>query len=152
MVKPQRKSIDLSLKSVFLDVEEPFAACNVCPVSIQEIFGQTQGSDYWQLIHWKPILNVRWIVYNQNLSKACESSFSKWTTTFKTKYAWHQKKNLKAHAISCGHAKFCCVTMSNILREKTLKQLESVRDKSEEVKRHEWKNVQSLMVTVLCLL
>ena len=29
-----------------------------------------------------------------------------------------KKKNLKAHAISCGHAKFCCVTMSNILREK----------------------------------
>ena len=48
-----------------------------------------------------------------------------------------KKKNLKAHAISCGHAKFCYVTMSNILREKTLKQLESVRDKSEEVKRHE---------------
>ena len=63
-----------------------------------------------------------------------------------------KKKNLKAHAISCGHAKFCYVTMSNILREKTLKQLESVRDKSEEVKRHEWKNVQSLIVTVLCLL
>ena len=30
-------------KIVFLDVEQPFAACNVCPVSIQEIFGQTQG-------------------------------------------------------------------------------------------------------------
>ena len=30
MVEPQQKSIDLSLKSVFLDVEQPFAACNAC--------------------------------------------------------------------------------------------------------------------------
>ena len=27
-------------------------SCNVCPVAIPEICAQTQGSDYWQLIHW----------------------------------------------------------------------------------------------------
>ena len=26
------------------------ASCNVCPVAIPEIFAQTEGSDYWQLI------------------------------------------------------------------------------------------------------
>ena len=62
------------------------------------------------------------------------------------------KKNLTAHAISCGHAKFCCVRMSSILRAKTLKQPASARDKSEEVEIHGWKNAQSLIVTVLCLL
>ena len=46
------------------------------------------------------------------------------------------KRKLTAHAISCGHAKFCCVTMSNILRAKTLKQQASARDKREELKRH----------------
>ena len=46
------------------------------------------------------------------------------------------KRKLTAHAISCGHAKFCFVTMSNILRAKTLKQQASARDKREELKRH----------------
>ena len=52
-----------------------------------------------------------------------------------------------AHAISCGHAKFCCVTMLSILRAKTLKQQASALDESEEVKRHGWKNAHSLIVT-----
>ena len=50
------------------------------------------------------------------------------------------KRKLTAHAISCGHVKFCCVTMSSILRAKTLKQRASARDESKEVKRHGRKN------------
>ena len=46
------------------------------------------------------------------------------------------KRKLTAHAISCGHVKFSCVTMSSILRAKTLKQQASARDKREELKRH----------------
>ena len=38
------------------------------------------------------------------------------------------KKNLTAHAISCG--KFYCVTMSSILRAKTLKQQASKETKA----------------------
>ena len=61
------------------------------------------------------------------------------------------KRKLTAHAISCGHVKFCCVTMSSILRAKTLKQRASARDESKEVKTHGRKNAQCLIVTVLCL-
>ena len=32
------------------------ASCSVCHVAIPEIFAQTQGSDYWQLIHFEQSL------------------------------------------------------------------------------------------------
>ena len=89
-------------------------------------------------------------------TKACESLFWKCEPQhFKQSLrdpSMRDIKNLTAHAISCGHAKFCCVTMSSILWAKTLKQAASARDKSEEVEIHGWKNAQSLIVTVLCLL
>ena len=53
----QRKSVDLSPKSFFWTSKQPFAkyfllaSRSVSPVAIPEIFAQTQGSDYWQLIH-----------------------------------------------------------------------------------------------------
>ena len=49
-------------KIVFFASKQPFAvhfslaSCNVCHVAIPEIFAQTQGSDYWQLIHYKQSL------------------------------------------------------------------------------------------------
>ena len=57
IIKLRRKSVNLSPKSFFWTSKQPFAlyfflaTCNICPVAIPEIFG-TQGSDYWQLIHW----------------------------------------------------------------------------------------------------
>ena len=57
LMKERRKSDNLSLKSFIWMSEKPFAihflqvSCNVCPVAIPEICAQTQGSDYWQLIH-----------------------------------------------------------------------------------------------------
>ena len=56
MIKLPRKSVDLSPKSFFWTSKQPFAiyflltTCTVGPVAIPEIFSQTQGSDYWQLI------------------------------------------------------------------------------------------------------
>ena len=35
-----------------MHVGQEAMSCNVCPVAIPEICAQTQGSDYWQLIHW----------------------------------------------------------------------------------------------------
>ena len=55
--KKAAKSDNLSPKSFFLTSEQTsaihflLASCNVCPVAIPEIFAQTQGSDYWQLIY-----------------------------------------------------------------------------------------------------
>ena len=57
ITKLRRKSHNLSQKSLFWTSKEPFAirsfvtSYNVCPVAIPELFAQTQGSDYWQLIH-----------------------------------------------------------------------------------------------------
>ena len=48
----------ISRQNRFLDVETAFrhtfflASCNVCPMVIPEIFVQTQGSDYWRVIHF----------------------------------------------------------------------------------------------------
>ena len=58
VIKLRRRSVDLSPKSFFWSSKQPFAiyflltSCNVCPVAISEIFAQTQGSYYWQLIHY----------------------------------------------------------------------------------------------------
>ena len=57
MIKLRRKSYNLSQKSLFWTSKQPLAirsfiaSYNVCPVAISELFAQTQGSDYWQLIH-----------------------------------------------------------------------------------------------------
>ena len=57
IIKLRRKSHNLSQKSLFWTSKGPFAirsfiaSYNVCPVAIPELFAQTQGSDYWQLIH-----------------------------------------------------------------------------------------------------
>ena len=57
LIKQRRKSDNLSPKSFFRTSKQPFvihfflASCNVCPVGIPQISAQTQGSDYWQLIH-----------------------------------------------------------------------------------------------------
>ena len=51
------KSDSLSPKSFFWTSKQPFAihfflaSCNVCHMAIPEISAQTQGSNYWQLIH-----------------------------------------------------------------------------------------------------
>ena len=57
IMKLRRKSYNLSQSSLFLDVKRTFrhtffiASYDVCLVAIPELFEQTQGSDYWQLIH-----------------------------------------------------------------------------------------------------
>ena len=58
MIKLRRKSHNLSQKSLFWTSKQPLAlrsfiaSYDVCPVAIPELFAQTQGSDYWQLIHY----------------------------------------------------------------------------------------------------
>ena len=48
----------------FLTSKQPFVeyfflvSCNVCLLAIPEIFAQTQGSDYWQLIHWHIMTSI----------------------------------------------------------------------------------------------
>ena len=60
--KTAAKKRCLSPKLFFFALKQPFAvhfslaSCNVCHVAIPEIFAQTQGSDYWQLIHYKQSL------------------------------------------------------------------------------------------------
>ena len=56
MIKLWRKSHNLSQKLRYWVSKQPFALCsfkasyNVCPVAIPELFLQTQGSNYWQLM------------------------------------------------------------------------------------------------------
>ena len=68
MIKLRQKALISPQNKVFMTSKQPFtihfilASCNVCPVGKEnpdigifvdfpEIFAQTQGSDYWQLIH-----------------------------------------------------------------------------------------------------
>ena len=56
MIKLRRKSHNLSQTLLYWASKQPFALCsfkasyNVCPVAIPELFSQTQGSNYWQLM------------------------------------------------------------------------------------------------------
>ena len=58
IIKLRRKSHNLSQKSLFWTSIEPFAirsfiaSYNVFPLAIPELFARTQGSDYWQLVHY----------------------------------------------------------------------------------------------------
>ena len=77
------KSFSESLSKLFLWIsKQPFiihfflASCNVCPMVIPEILLQTQGADYWQLIHIKSALNTtsqkstqrRWKAHIKNIT------------------------------------------------------------------------------------
>lgn len=54
--------LSLSPKLFLWTSKQPFikqfflASCNVCPMVIPNIFAQTQGADYWKLIHIKSAL------------------------------------------------------------------------------------------------
>ena len=56
--------LNLSPKLFLWTLKQPFikhfylASCNVCRMVIPEIFAQTQGAEYWQLIHIKSALNT----------------------------------------------------------------------------------------------
>ena len=56
MIKLRRKSHNLSQTLLYWASKQPFALCsfkasyNVCPMAIPELFSQTQGSNYWQLM------------------------------------------------------------------------------------------------------
>ena len=51
IMKLRRKSHNLSQSSLLLDVKRTFRHTFLSLVAIPELFEQTQGSDYWQLIH-----------------------------------------------------------------------------------------------------
>lgn len=68
--------LNLSPKLFLWTLKQPFikhfylASCNVCPMVIPEIFAQTQGSEYWQLIHIKSALQHitrRWKAHIKNI-------------------------------------------------------------------------------------
>lgn len=56
--------LNLSPKLFLWTSKQPFikhfflASCNVCPMVIPKIFAQTQGADYWKLIHIKSALQL----------------------------------------------------------------------------------------------
>ena len=51
IMKLRRKSHNLSQSSLLLDVKRTFRHTFLSLLAIPELFEQTQGSDYWQLIH-----------------------------------------------------------------------------------------------------
>ena len=51
IMKLRLKSHNLSQSSLLLDVKRTFRHTFLSLVAIPELFEQTQGSDYWQLIH-----------------------------------------------------------------------------------------------------
>ena len=56
LIKLRRKTtISLQTSKQSFAIYFPIETCNFCPTAIPEIFSQTQGSDYWQLIHFNEL-------------------------------------------------------------------------------------------------
>ena len=70
-----------------LAIHSFIASCNIWPVAIPEIFAQTQGSDYWQLIHY-------WVV---GVRPRCEMII---------------QRN-KCRAVRCFQSNFCALLSGN---------------------------------------
>ena len=70
--------LNLSPKLFFGTLKQPFikhfylASCNVCPMVIPEIFAQTQGAEYWQLIHFKSALQQITKVNTKEMKGTCQ--------------------------------------------------------------------------------